>query len=344
MEVSYWPRIVDHGGAVEYMGGWDVSIDGSPRMTLDKALGYVRNLIQETVILEDGPIAYAVQHPDLCALKELERRLSNMTEHDNVKPEFTFADDGNGYRIDIKGTVWHESHSAWVSMVRPDGKRLYIRDMLPSDSIIVHGLVQRWEHWNNTGAVGSPSKPETPAGANGPAEPLPEFIAQQVDGLVTELTQSLPKTNCDGHVFCNAEQPWNELDGMIINEHGSVFFIGVTGQPSISSLSFALGKRTFAGCYKLTDRGKATHDELVRRWEARHLERMRTWKLRIAKLVPVVTEIMRGEREMRDLWRPEDSERCNVNVSRILEAIESCPSPPAAGDGVLHPEPTAVEI
>lgn len=153
-------------------------------------------------------------------LRQIER--SPFMSDDNVKPEFTFADDGNGYRIDIKGTVWHQDHSAWVSMVRGDGKRLYIQDMTPSDGVIVHGLVQRWERWMATGEV-----------------------EVKLDGTV-----ALPEANCDGHAFApvsafakkmvdevypivaerlglESNDPWNEMGPFRIHDNGTVECIDI---------------------------------------------------------------------------------------------------------------------
>ena len=254
MKVTYSRRLIDYGSAVEYLGGWDVQIDDGRKMSLLDVRKEIREL--EALPFERMPL---VKFNRLGTLKDIERRLMHMSD-DNVKPEFTFADDGNGYRIDIKGTVWHQDHSAWVSMVRGDGKRLYIQDLTPSDSVIVHGLVQKWEGWSHT-VVGSPLQQKDPAGANGPGEPLPE-------------------TNCDGHVFAapDVEQPWNELGPFRIHDNGTVECIDVGVIVSAVAKPPYPPGRSYHVTFR-SDSGRHCHDQLVLRWEARHkksdLERVR---------------------------------------------------------------------
>lgn len=175
--------------------------------------------------------------------------------------EIVFAAEARGYWIDRAGTVWQEGHSMWISFLRPDGKRLYIEDITPSDSIIVHKLVKSWEGWKSAGepAVRGTSVLQTEAtGANGPAEPQ----------TMEEAFAQAPLPICLGGDFDTVQLPWNELGGMRITDAGSVYFIGLNGE-TISSVSGALGKRTFSSRYVLNDDGKYNHDELVRRWEAR---------------------------------------------------------------------------
>ena len=255
MNFTIRPRIIDHGCAVEYLGGADARIDDGPWMNIDEVRAEIRSLEK----CRKSPIALNKESlKKLSVFYQIERRL--MTEHDNVIAEPAFASSDNGYWIDRNGTVWQDEHSSWVSMVRGDGKRLYIQDLTPSDSVIVHGLVQKWEGWSHT-VVGSPLQQKEPAGANGPGEPLPD-------------------TNCDGHVFAapDVEQPWNELGPFRIHDNGTVECIDVGVIVSAVAKPPYPPGRSYHVTFR-SDSGRHCHDQLVLRWEARHkksdLERVR---------------------------------------------------------------------
>ena len=295
--VTYSPRLVDHGGAVEYVGGWDAQIDDGPKLSLEDVRSDIRNLERDlsSSFPHRGNLEYRWTRR-LELLKDIERRLTRMCTQEpaDIRPdakysnETTFAAGESGYYIQHDGTVWQHGHSAWISKDF-GGKRRTISDLSAGDRLEVERLISLWQCRGAKGA----SAPQTPPGMNGPSEPPPptEWLGKHPEPIRSiELTledgrpafnplrkrehepvpTKLIPTSCLT-VFEEAPVPWNELGPFRIHDNGTVECIDVGVIVSTIATGILAPERVHQVSLR-SDTARDSHDELVRRWEARQVK------------------------------------------------------------------------